>query len=112
MISRVWHGWTTPKDAEEYERMLRTDILPGIHRVRGYQGAYLLRREDKDEVEFVTITMFENLDAVRGFAGEDYTRPVIHPRAQQLLTRFDAHSAHYETLLTPADIPRLRTEME
>ena len=107
MISRVWHGWTKPEDADEYERMLRTDILPGIHRVPGYRGAYLFRRDDGDEVEFVTITQFEDMEAVRGFAGDDYTRPVIHRSAQQILTRFDERSAHYETILTPADVLRL-----
>ena len=98
MISRVWHGWTKRENADTYERMLRTTILPGIHRVAGYQGADLLRRDDGDEVEFVTITRFDSMDAVRAFAGTDYEVAVIHPEAQDLLTRYDARSAHYETV--------------
>ena len=101
MISRLWHGWTKPENADTYEAMLRADILPGIHRVPGFHGAHLLRRDAGDEVEFVTITHFDDLDAVRRFAGEPYTRAVIHPDAVKLLTRFDEHSAHYETVLTP-----------
>ena len=58
MISRVWHGWTTPEDAGEYERMLRTDILPGIHRVPGYQGAYLFRRDDGMKWSSLTFNIF------------------------------------------------------
>jgi heme-degrading monooxygenase HmoA len=104
MISRIWHGWTTPADADQYEAMLRADILPGIHRVKGYLGAYLLRREAGDEVEFVTITQFTDMDAVRAFAGEDSTRAVIHPAARKILVRFDERSAHYETILTPEQI--------
>ena len=107
MISRIWHGWTKAQDADEYEGMLRADMLPGIARVAGYQGAYLLRRDVGDEVEFVTITQFDDLDAVRGFAGEDYTRAVIHPPARKLLTRFDERSVHYETVLTAAEVREL-----
>jgi heme-degrading monooxygenase HmoA len=107
MISRIWHGWTKPEHADEYESMLRADVLPGIHRVAGYQGAYLLRRSDGDQVAFVTITMFDDMDAVRRFAGDDYTRAVVPPAARRILTRFDERSVHYETILTPADVRRL-----
>jgi heme-degrading monooxygenase HmoA len=103
MISRVWHGWTRRENADSYERMLRTTILPGIHRVAGYQGADLLRRDDGDEVEFVTITHFASMDAVRAFAGADYEIAVIHPEAEDLLTRYDARSAHYQTIAREAE---------
>jgi antibiotic biosynthesis monooxygenase (ABM) superfamily enzyme len=97
VISRVWHGWTKPENAAAYEALLRSEILPGIHRVAGFRGATLLRRSDGNEEEFVTITRFEDLDAVRAFAGEDDTRAVIAPDARPLLTRFDERSAHYRT---------------
>jgi heme-degrading monooxygenase HmoA len=100
MISRVWHGWTKREHADAYERMLRTTILPGIHRVEGYQGADLLRRDAGDEVEFVTITRFDSMDAVRAFAGADYEVAVIHPDARDLLSRYDQRSAHYETVVS------------
>ena len=45
MISRLWRGWTSPENAGAYEELLRTRILPGIHRVDGYRGAYLLRHD-------------------------------------------------------------------
>jgi|ERR1044071_7740110 heme-degrading monooxygenase HmoA len=104
MISRIWHGWTRTSDADTYEGMLRAEVLPGIHRIPGYFGAYLLRREVGNEVEFVTITRFTDLDAVRAFAGEDFTRAVIHPPARELLLRFDERSVHYETILTPHEV--------
>jgi len=104
MLSRIWHGWTKAADADQYEAMLRADVLPGIHRVQGYLGAYLLRREVGAEVEFVTITQFTDLDAVRAFAGPDYTRAVIHPPARRILIRFDERSVHYETVLTPEQV--------
>jgi heme-degrading monooxygenase HmoA len=99
MISRIWHGWTTREKADAYEELLRNEVLPGIHRVEGFKGAHLLRRDGKDEVEFVTLTMFDSLDAVKEFAGEDYEVAVVPPEARKLLARFDERSAHYETVL-------------
>jgi heme-degrading monooxygenase HmoA len=108
MISRIWHGWTTIEDADKYEAMLRADVLPGIHRVRGYNGAYLLRREAaNNEMEFITITQFTDIAAVKAFAGKDYERAVIAPGAEHFLTHYDERSAHYQTLLTPADVRAL-----
>lgn len=101
MISRLWHGSTTPENADAYEQLLRSEIIPGIHRVDGFLGAYVLRRDVEDGVQFVTMTMFESLDAVRAFAGEDYERAVILPEARALLERFDERSAHYETVVKP-----------
>ena len=100
MISRVWHGWTMTENADAYETLLRNEVLPGIHRVRGFKGAHLLRRDARDEVEFVTITLFDSLEAVKEFAGEDYEVAVILPEAHRLLSRFDTRSAHYETVFS------------
>ena len=104
MISRIWHGWTTREDADKYESLLRADILPGIQRIRGYTGAYLLRRDAaNNEVEFVTMTQFTDMRAVIEFAGPDYERAVIAPGAGHLLSHYDARTAHYNTLMTPSD---------
>jgi len=102
VISRLWHGWTTRANADAYENLLRTEILPGLHRVRGFKGASVLRRDSGAEVEFVVITQFDSLDAVKEFAGEDYEVAVIEPEARKLLARFDARSAHYQTVFTMA----------
>jgi heme-degrading monooxygenase HmoA len=108
MISRIWHGWTTRDNADKYEKLLRADVLPGIHRIRGYNGAYLLRRDAaNNEVEFITITQFTDMNAVREFAGADYERAVIAPGAEALLSHYDERSQHYETLLTPSDVRAL-----
>jgi len=102
MIARLWRGWTTPENADAYEEFLRTKMFPSIHRVQGYLGADLLRREAGDEVAFVTITRFESLGAVRAFAGEDYEQAVVEPEARELLARFDDRSEHYEIVIDRA----------
>jgi heme-degrading monooxygenase HmoA len=112
MISRIWHGWTRRDDADKYEKLLRGEFLPGIHRIRGYTGAFLMRREAaNNEVEFVTITQFTDISAVKAFAGEDYERAVIAPGAEKLLTHYDERSAHYEVLLTPSDVRAMAARM-
>ena len=98
MIARIWHGWTLPENANEYERLLRQDIFPGIaaRNVTGYHGIQLLRRHHAQEVEFITIMWFENLDSVRQFAGPDYEVAYVPDKARTLLSHFDARSQHYE----------------
>ncbi|MEA2692494.1 MAG: hypothetical protein QOJ16_1881 [Acidobacteriota bacterium] len=98
MISRIWHGWTAPGNADAYEALLQTEIFHGIkeRQIAGFRGIQLLRRELDDEVEFVTVMRFDSLDAVRAFAGEDYEVAVVPPKARALLARFDARSQHYE----------------
>jgi heme-degrading monooxygenase HmoA len=98
MICRIWHGWTSPANADAYEQLLRTEIFHGIaaRDIRGYQGIELLRRPAADAVEFVTLMWFESLDAVQAFAGPDYEVAVVPAAARPLLQRSDARSAHYE----------------
>ena len=103
MISRIWHGWTTPDNADAYETLLRHEIFAGIaaREIAGYRGIHLLRREAGDEVEFVTVMWFDSLDAVRAFAGEDYEAAVVPPKARAVLSHFDARSQHYQVLVEP-----------
>jgi len=103
MISRIWHGWTSRENADAYEHLLRTEIFTGIaqQQIQGYRGIHLLRRDVEDGVEFVTIMWFDSLEAVKAFAGEDYTVAVVPPKARQLLSRFDSHSAHYHVIESP-----------
>ncbi len=98
MISRIWHGWTTPANADKYEALLKEEIFVGIEKlhIQGFKGIQLLRREVGEEVEFVTIMAFDSLDAVRQFAGEDYELSVVPAQARALLSRFDERSQHYE----------------
>ena len=98
MISRVWHGWTEPADADAYEALLRTEIFPGIlaKAVTGFRRIELFRRPAGGEVEFVTVMWFDSLDAVREFAGDDYETAYVPAKARAVLKRFDARSLHYE----------------
>ena len=105
MISRIWHGWTTPANADAYETLLRTDVLPGIAAkgIPGYRGAHLMRRDSGDEVEFITVLWFDSLDSVRSFMGDDYEIAYVPPQAREVLARWNERSRHYDVRLGPAD---------
>lgn len=96
MIARHWRGWTELRNAEAYEALLKTTVLPELKRVAGYRGGYVLRNDGADEVEFVVVNLFESLDAVRAFAGADYATPVFEPEARLLLSRIEPIAQHYE----------------
>jgi hypothetical protein len=108
MIARVWRGWTTPEEADAYHQIVTTQVLPEIasRDLVGYHGAYLLRRELEGEVEFSTIMFFDSIDSIRAFTGEDYAVAHVPAEARAVLSRFDERSAHYETLLSPAESRR------
>ena len=100
MIVRIWHGWTTPDNAGNYERLLKKEIFPGIAAkgIEGYEGIQLLRRSrsESGEVEFVTMMWFSSWEAVKRFGGEDYAVAYVPAAAREVLLRFDPRSQHYE----------------
>ena len=98
MIKRIWHGYTTPERADEYEALLKAEVIKGIEgkNIPGFRGIDVLRRTLGDEVEFITIMAFETLDNVKAFVGEDYEQVYVPAEARRLLKRFDQRSQHYE----------------
>ncbi len=100
MIARLWHGWTTFENAKLYEEMLKTKIFPSIQEkgVKGYRKISLLKRLLKDEVEFITIMIFDNIKAVKEFAGEEYEKSYVPQIARDVLLRHDQSSQHYEII--------------
>ena len=100
MICRLWRGWTTKSNADPYERFMRGEVLPAIVKsgIPGLDRFEILRRESDDGVEFVTLMWFENLDAVKSFAGEDYETASVSDTDRALLREFDPKSLHFEVL--------------
>jgi heme-degrading monooxygenase HmoA len=96
MIARHWRGWTRPQNADACETLLKTQVFPDLSRIAGYRGGYVLRRDTADEVEFVVINLFDSREAVRAFAGPDFSTPVFEPEARLLLSRIETIAHHYE----------------
>jgi heme-degrading monooxygenase HmoA len=96
MIARVWRGYAAREHADAYAAMLKPELRSGLSKVRGYRGSYLLRRDRGDEVEFVTIILWDSLDAIKASAGEHYERAVVPEERRKHLRRWDDVAAHYE----------------
>jgi hypothetical protein len=95
VIARIWHGYTAVEDADAYEAMLKPELLPGISRVNGYRGSYLLKRDAGAEVEFITILLFDSVDSIRAISGPDYETAVIPDERRKYLTIYFSMSFNY-----------------
>ena len=98
MIARVWRGWTTLRDAAGYEEHLKPELLPGLSKAAGFRGSYLLRHAVGEEVEFMTIILWDSIEAVRAMTGEGYERAVIPEERKKYLRRFEQRAAHFEVV--------------
>jgi hypothetical protein len=107
VIARLWHGRTTRENADAYQSYVTGEVLPAIDRMieSGYHGAYVLRRDVEDGFEFATLLLFDSIEAVKQFAGEEYERSYVPPHAQELLSRYDPTAAHFEVVLEPESRP-------
>ena len=98
MIARTWRGWTNTADADAYvEYLLRTGIRE-YRETPGNRAAYILRREDGDRTEFVTLTFWDSLESVKGFAGEEPERAVFYPEDNRFLIDRDPTASHFEVI--------------
>jgi antibiotic biosynthesis monooxygenase (ABM) superfamily enzyme len=100
MICRLWRGWTTPDNADAYERIVRGEVIPGIEarHIPGFRHIDLMRRPDGDEIEFLTLMWFDSIAAIKAFVGEDHEVAHVPEPARAVLKRFDQHVAHFEVL--------------
>jgi heme-degrading monooxygenase HmoA len=98
VIKRIWHGYATPERADDYESLLKAEIIKGIEgkNIPGFRRIEVLRRAVGDEIEFVTIMEFETLDSVKAFVGDDFEAAYVPAEARAILKRFDERSQHYE----------------
>jgi heme-degrading monooxygenase HmoA len=98
VIARIWRGWAPLATAGDYQRHYETEVSAHLRAVSGFRGARLLRRTDGSEVMFTSITLFTSLDAIRGFAGDDYELAVVEEAARQVLSRWDEQVSHHEVV--------------
>jgi heme-degrading monooxygenase HmoA len=101
MIARSWTAEASPDGAEKYVQHFRRKVLPVVASIEGHRGAYVLRRRRGDGIELRIITLWESMDAVRKFAGDDPEVAVVTTEARAILSRFDEHVVHYDVVLTP-----------
>ncbi|HUI17694.1 MAG TPA: antibiotic biosynthesis monooxygenase [Alphaproteobacteria bacterium] len=102
MIARIWRGRAVGANAAAYQRHVTQSVFPTLPALAGHRGAYLLRRETGEGTEFLAVTLWDSLAAIRAFAGEDAERAVVEPGAREVLADFDAFVRHYEVVHGPA----------
>jgi antibiotic biosynthesis monooxygenase (ABM) superfamily enzyme len=100
VICRLWRGWTTPENADVYERIVRTEVIPAIEarKIPGFLHMDLMKRDIGGEIEFQTLMWFDSLDAIKAFMGEDYSVSHVPPEARAVLNSFDNRAAHYDVI--------------
>jgi len=100
MICRLWRGWTTPENADAYQRIVHTEVIPGIEsrKIPGFRHIDLMKRDLGEEVEFQTLMWFDSLDAIIAFMGDDYAVSHVPQPARAVLKRFDERAAHYKVI--------------
>jgi heme-degrading monooxygenase HmoA len=96
VIARRWRGWTRSEDADAYLSYIRETGLQEYRGTPGNRGAWILRRDDGDRVEFVTLSFWESMDAVRAFAGAEPDRAVYYPEDERFLVDQEDTVEHYE----------------
>ncbi len=99
MIARIWCGYALPEKAEEYVKHLQSSVLPELRQIDGFQGVTLMRQDSAQVVEFIVLTLWESMDAIHKFAGDDAEVAVVAPAAQPLFREYDPTVRHFEVVL-------------
>jgi heme-degrading monooxygenase HmoA len=95
MIVREWRGRASPRNEDAYPKHFRENVVPELRKLAGFLGADLSRRQLGDQIEFLVVTRWQSMDAIRGFAGADTERAVVEPGAIAALVEFDSAVHHY-----------------
>lgn len=96
MIARMWHGITPEAKGDKYSDFLNERAIPDYRSTPGNLSVYILRRDDGDKTHFITLTFWESLDAIKGFAGDPVDRAKYYPEDRDYLLEFEPKVQHWE----------------
>ena len=96
MIARIWKGAVRQRDGDAYARYMQETGVAGYAESPGNRGVWMLRRDVDDRTEFVMFTLWDSLEAVRAFAGDDYETAVFYPEDERFLVERDLTTTHYQ----------------
>jgi heme-degrading monooxygenase HmoA len=98
MIIRAWRGRARRARSDAYPKHFREAVVPALRNVPGFLGAQLSQRTEGDMVEFLVLTRWQSMEAVRAFAGPAVDKAIVEPGAVAALDDFDAAVRHYEVI--------------
>ena len=96
MIARIWKGAVRTEDADAYVAYIHETGIAEYTATPGNRGAWMLRRDDDGRTEIITFSLWDSLDAVRGFAGDDIEAAVFYPEDDRYLLERDERVSHYD----------------
>ena len=99
MIARIWRGVTPAEQADAYLEYLEATGLKDYRSTEGNRGVRVLRRIEGEHADFMIISLWDSMDAIRGFAGDDVERAVYYPEDRNYLLEFEPNVAHYEVIV-------------
>ena len=98
MIARHWRGCARAERAGDYEAHLREATFPSLTRIEGFVDASILKRPAGNGVEFLIVTRWHSMDAIRQFAGTDVNAAVVPAEVEDMMIDYDRRVAHYEVV--------------
>lgn len=98
MIVRMWHGRVPATKAKAYREFLNQRAIPDYQSVAGNINVYIMERQEDQVTHFITLTFWENMDVIRGFAGEEVERAKYYPEDQDFLLEFEPTVVHYQVV--------------
>jgi len=106
MVARIWRGAVRREDGDAYVEYMRETGVAAYASTPGNHGVWMLRRDADEQTQFVMLTLWDSLEAVRAFAGEDYETAVFYPEDDRFLVERDLTAAHYEVVARQRAAPR------
>jgi heme-degrading monooxygenase HmoA len=98
VIARIWRGSTKAEDAEAYAEYLDRTGVSEYRSTEGNRGVLVLRAIEEDRAEFTLVSLWESMDPVRAFAGDDAERAVFYPEDDAFLVERDLTVRHYDVV--------------
>jgi heme-degrading monooxygenase HmoA len=96
VIARMWHGITLEAKGDKYSEFLNERAIPDYRSTPGNLAVYILRRDEGDKAHFITLTFWESLDAIKGFAGDPVDRAKYYPEDRDYLLEFEPQVQHWQ----------------
>ena len=98
MVVRMWHGRVKTEKAAAYRAFLNERAIPDYRSVAGNISVHILERQEGEITHFITMTFWESMETIRGFAGEEVEKAKYYPEDQDFLLEFEPAVVHYEVV--------------
>lgn len=96
MIARLWHGVVPAEKADRYLHLMRTVAIPDYKATAGNLDALCLSRGEGRVVHFEMLTFWENAEAIKRFAGDDYEVAKYYEFDSEYLLEKEPNVRHFD----------------